>query len=87
MHDTVSVCPDAEDEPLYIARIMYMWEDASGRPMFHGHWFSRGSETVLGETADPCELFLIDNCDDNPLGAVVDKVDVRLIQWHFSSLL
>ena len=61
-----------------------MWEDAGGRPMFHGQWFSRGSETVLGESADPCELFLIDRCDDNPLGAVVDKVDVRLLQctWH-----
>ena len=75
--DTVSVCPDAPDEPLYIARVCYMWEEGGGgRKMFHGQWFSRGSETVLGEVGDPCELYAVDQCDDNPLGAIMDKVKV-----------
>ena len=37
---------------------------------------SRSSETALGETGDPRELFLLDECDDNPLGAIIDKVQV-----------
>ena len=76
MGDTVTVCPDAPDDPLYIARVCYMWEEAGERKMFHGQWFSRGSDTVLGEAGDPCELFAVDQCDDNPLGAIMDKVKV-----------
>lgn len=71
----MSVCPETENEPVYIARIAYMWEEG-GRGMFHGQWYSRGSETVLGEVSDPCELFMVDQCDDNPLGAVLGKVNV-----------
>ena len=74
--DTVSVCPDVENEPLYIARIAYMWEDNAGKKKFHANWFSRPSDTVLGEVGDPCELFQVDQCDDNPLGAIMDKVNV-----------
>ena len=77
VNDTVTVCPEAEDEPVYVARIAYMWEDAGGKKLFHAHWFSRGSETVLGETGDPCELFLVDLCDDSPLGAIMDKIKVH----------
>lgn len=83
----MSVCPDAPDEPLYIARVCYMWEEGGGgRKMFHGQWFSRGSETVLGEVGDPCELYAVDQCDDNPLGAIMDKVKVvrgwRVCVWR-----
>jgi len=38
--------------------------------------YSRGLDTLLGETADPCELFLVDECDDNPLGAILNKINV-----------
>ena len=37
---------------------------------------SRSADTVLGEAGDPCELFLVDECDDNPLGSVMGKVNV-----------
>ncbi len=73
--DTVSVCPETDNEPVYITKIAYMWEEG-GRGTFHGQWYSRGCETVLGETGDPCELFMVDQCDDNPLGAVLGKVNV-----------
>ena len=39
LNDVVSVCPEAPDEPLYIARIIRMWEDNNGKKMFHGWWF------------------------------------------------
>jgi len=54
-----------------------MWEEPGERKMFHGQWFSRGSDTVLGEAGDPCELFAVDQCDDNPLGAIMDKVKLE----------
>ena len=37
--ECVSVKPDDPSTPLYIARLIYMWEEASGSKMFHGHWF------------------------------------------------
>lgn len=39
LNDVVSLCPDSPDEPLYIARIISMWEDSIGKKKFHGWWF------------------------------------------------
>ena len=69
------VTPEEPSEPLYIALVMTLWEEA-GDKMFHALWLSRGSETVLGEASDPSELFVVDSCGDTPLGAVVGKVTV-----------
>lgn len=75
MGDYVAVCPEADNEPFYIARVSKMWEE-SGEKMFHSTWFNRGSETVLGETGDPTEIFLVDHCDNTPLYAVIRRVQV-----------
>ena len=69
--------PEEPNASLYIARVIGMWEEA-GEKLFHAAWLSRGGETVLGETSDPCELFLVDLCEDSPLGAVVGKVMVTV---------
>lgn len=69
--------PAEPNDPLYIARLVSMWEDAIGDKYFHASWFNRGGETVLGETSDPCELFLVDLCDDTLLSAVMGKVCVE----------
>lgn len=74
--DHVAVTPEEEDQPLYIARVSSMWEETGGDKLFHATWFHRGSDTILGETSDPCELFAADLCDDSPLGAIIDKVTV-----------
>lgn len=37
---------------------------------------SRGSDTVLGETADPLELFLVDDCESIKLESALRKVKV-----------
>ena len=75
MGDYVAVCPEADNEPFYVAHVSSMWEEL-GEKHFHATWFNRGSETVLGETGDPSELFLVDNCDDTPLYAVIRRVEV-----------
>ena len=45
----------------------------------HALYLSRGSDTVLGETGDPCELFMVDECDENPLGSIKEKVNVSIV--------
>ncbi|XP_034290201.1 DNA (cytosine-5)-methyltransferase 1 [Pantherophis guttatus] len=74
--DCVSVSPDDPTKPLYLARITAMWEDPSAGPMFHVHWFCRGTDTVLGATSDPLELFLVDECEDMQLSYIHGKVNV-----------
>ncbi|XP_048343420.1 DNA (cytosine-5)-methyltransferase 1 [Sphaerodactylus townsendi] len=74
--DCVSVSPDDPTKALYLARITAMWEDANNEPMFHVHWFCRGTDTVLGATSDPLELFLVDECEDMQLSYIHGKVNV-----------
>lgn len=73
----MSVCPEKPGEPLYIARVSSMWEIDRDK-LFHATWFSRGSETVLGETSDPSELFLADTCGDAQLESITDTVHVSV---------
>lgn len=37
--DFVAVKPDDPTIPLYVARVMYMWENGSGEKWFHAHWY------------------------------------------------
>ncbi|OAD61349.1 DNA (cytosine-5)-methyltransferase PliMCI [Eufriesea mexicana] len=62
--------------PLQIAKVIYMWEDKSGAKLCHANWFRRGSDTVLGETSDPLELFLLDECDNVPFTSIKSKATV-----------
>ncbi|XP_059552850.1 DNA (cytosine-5)-methyltransferase 1 isoform X4 [Myotis daubentonii] len=74
--DCVSVIPDDSSKPLYLARVTALWEDSSQGPMFHAHWFCAGTDTVLGATSDPLELFLVDECEDMQLSYIHSKVTV-----------
>ncbi|NXO85266.1 DNMT1 methyltransferase, partial [Sitta europaea] len=62
-------------EGTHPARVTAMWEDSGGQ-MFHAHWFCPGSDTVLGATSDPLELFLVDECEDMQLSYIHGKVNV-----------
>uniref|UniRef100_A0A672JJ28 DNA (cytosine-5)-methyltransferase n=1 Tax=Salarias fasciatus TaxID=181472 RepID=A0A672JJ28_SALFA len=73
--DCVSVSSEDPSIPLYLARIASLWEDNNGK-MFHAHWFLRGIHTVLGESSDPLELVIVDECEDMLLNYVQGKVDV-----------
>ncbi|XP_051011932.1 LOW QUALITY PROTEIN: DNA (cytosine-5)-methyltransferase 1 [Acomys russatus] len=73
--DCVSVIPDDSSKPLYLARVTALWEDKNGQ-MFHAHWFCAGTDTVLGATSDPLELFLVGECEDMQLSYIHSKVKV-----------
>lgn len=49
---------------------------------------SRGSDTVLGETSDPAELFVIDQCEDFDLSAITGKaiVSQKVIPSNWAEL-
>ncbi|KAJ8970400.1 hypothetical protein NQ317_001491 [Molorchus minor] len=75
--DFVMLKSENPNEPLCIAKVIYMYDKPPQKYMFHGHLFCRGTDTILGETADPRELFLVDNCEDLPLGGIVRKAEVE----------
>lgn len=82
--DYVKVCPQNPSDPLYICRVCYMWEDSvSNKKLFHAQWLYRSAETVLGESGDPMELFLCDDCSNNPIGSIVEKCSVRNLKEFF----
>lgn len=48
--------------------------------MFHGRWLEHGSRTVLSEASNTHELFMMETCDDNAVTAIVQKIQVHLIE-------
>ncbi|XP_012137658.2 DNA methyltransferase 1a isoform X2 [Megachile rotundata] len=77
INDYVLVEPRNPAIPLHVAKIIYMWETKNGLKQFHANWFHRGTDTILGETSDPIELFLSDDCDDVPFKSVKSKCTVH----------
>ncbi|KAL8585576.1 hypothetical protein ACOMHN_050335 [Nucella lapillus] len=74
--DCVSVRPHEPTDPVYIARVQYLYQVSNGDKMLHVHWFLRGSDTVLGEVSDPQEVFLTDQCDDIHAESIINRVTV-----------
>lgn len=73
---------------LLIAKVAYMWDETLQGKMFHAHLFCRATDTVLGESGDPRELFVVDECENCPLGTIVRKAEVELRKpdpnWKFN---
>ncbi|RZC49090.1 hypothetical protein C5167_017522 [Papaver somniferum] len=80
---TVGLELDDSDEMLVICFVEYMYERSNGRKMVHGRVMKRGSETVLGNTANEREVFTTNNCHEFELGDIKQMfvVDIRKISW------
>jgi DNA (cytosine-5)-methyltransferase 1 len=74
--DYVMLNSENSEEPLCVAKIVYMYDRFPQGPTIHVHMFHRGIDTILGETADPQELFVANLCEDCPLGSVIRKAEV-----------
>ena len=72
--DSVEVKADNKAELPYIARVISMWEDRRGDKVVHADWYCRGKDTILGDTSDPKELFMMDDCEDIPIESITKKV-------------
>uniref|UniRef100_A0A146MBM0 DNA (Cytosine-5)-methyltransferase 1 n=1 Tax=Lygus hesperus TaxID=30085 RepID=A0A146MBM0_LYGHE len=75
--DFVSCEANEKNSPVVIGRVQFLWESTYGQRYMHLCWFSRGCETVLGESADPQELFLVDQCENTLLNGIISKVTVQ----------
>ncbi|KAJ8957071.1 hypothetical protein NQ318_007284, partial [Aromia moschata] len=75
--DCVMLHAEDPNEPLRIATVCYMYDSPTDGAMFHAHFYCRGSDTILGNAANPRELFVVDDCDDYPVGCIVKKAQVE----------
>ncbi|CAB3990120.1 DNA (cytosine-5)-methyltransferase 1, partial [Paramuricea clavata] len=75
--DYVRLCPSDPEVQTYICKVISMWQNNQGEKLFHGRWLSHCWDTIIGKTGDPMELFLVDLCDNNPLGSIVGKCAVK----------
>ena len=84
--DYVSVAADGPNQLSYVGKLMSMWEKQTKtgqcEKMVHVDWFTRASETILQETGDPAELFLVDECEDLRASCVEGKVQVHYLPPH-----
>ncbi|KAM0975127.1 hypothetical protein ACFX13_018490 [Malus domestica] len=74
---------DGSDELPAIYYVEYMYETRNGSKMFHGRLMERGSQTVLGNTANEREVFLTNECTNLALKVVKETsvVDIKLLPW------
>ena len=74
---------EESDELPAIYFVEYMFEASDGSKMFHGRMMQRGSQTVLGNTANEREVFLTNDCVDMRMEDVMQNVvvDIKLMPW------
>ncbi|XP_047333677.1 DNA (cytosine-5)-methyltransferase 1-like isoform X2 [Impatiens glandulifera] len=68
-----------------ICLIEYLFANSSERKMAHGRVMLKGSQTVLGDTANEREVFMTSNCLEFDLSDILQIIDVeiRLRPWGF----
>jgi hypothetical protein len=45
----------------------------------HVHWLAHGADTILAGTAGSNELFVLESCDDIPLGSISAKIQIDYV--------
>ena len=76
--DFILVRPDDQNTTNFICRIINFESDGSEK-ITHVQTYCRGTDTLLGETADPKELFAMIDCESIPCYEIIRKVDV----WYW----
>lgn len=60
------------------AKICFMFESRS-KKYFHAQWYQHGAHTILQESAHPHSLFLIQECEDQPLECIFQKCHLQTL--------
>ena len=76
--DFILVRPDDQNTTNFVCRIIYFEHDGSEK-IAHVQTYCRGADTLLGETADPKELFAMIDCESIPCYEIIRKLDV----WYW----
>ena len=71
--------PGAKETEPFMGTVLYMFNYKEA-PMAQVHQFSRGVDTVLGETGDLAELFRPITFDDEPPLSYVGKASVNMLE-------
>jgi hypothetical protein len=59
--DYVKLCPSDPRVPLYICKVISMWEDSKGEKMFHGRWMRYAIKTVYGQVRKYLSNLVVEN--------------------------
>ncbi|CAG9770763.1 unnamed protein product [Ceutorhynchus assimilis] len=78
--DFVTIKSEPPNEPLWVVKVVAMYENSWKKSQFHGLLFCRSKDTILADTAEPQEIFLVDECDDLYLGSIFRKANVKYIR-------
>ena len=73
--DFILVRPDDQETTNFICRVIYFEHDGTEK-IAHVQTFCRGTDTLLGETADPKEIFAMIDCEAIPCYEIIRKLDV-----------
>ncbi|XP_011881443.1 PREDICTED: DNA (cytosine-5)-methyltransferase PliMCI-like [Vollenhovia emeryi] len=76
INDYVLLEPRDPSIPLKICKVVFMWENENGERRFHANRLHRGTDTILGETSDPTELFLSGQCCEASFTSIRSKATV-----------
>jgi len=76
INDYVLLEPRDPTIPLQVCKVVFMWENKNGEKRFHANRLYRGTNTILGETSDPIELFLSDQCCEASFTSIRSKAMV-----------
>ncbi|XP_060534536.1 DNA (cytosine-5)-methyltransferase 1-like [Cylas formicarius] len=74
--DHIVIGSDEASKPSRIGYVVYMFEGEDGEKMAHVGFYERGTDTIMGDTSDPRELFLVHGCVDLYLSAISSKAKV-----------
>ncbi|KAJ6624492.1 S-adenosyl-L-methionine-dependent methyltransferase [Mycena sp. CBHHK59/15] len=77
-----SRCTNSLANNAWFIKICYLYEDEERGKMFHGQWLQHGNtqQTLLQEMAHPQELFLISECDEQPVASILRKCEVKMLE-------
>ncbi|XP_040567550.1 DNA (cytosine-5)-methyltransferase PliMCI [Lepeophtheirus salmonis] len=62
--------------PLCVAFLVSFYKDEDDYPMAHIVWFSNAEDSIIGKTHQEKEIFLLNECEDIPISAIVRKANV-----------
>jgi hypothetical protein len=71
---------------LRFVQIWYFYQDSqTGEMMFHGQWLEPGAHTIQGEAAHPNSLYLVMECANIHISAIVSRCNIQ--PFHYASPL
>ncbi|CAD5114719.1 DgyrCDS3762 [Dimorphilus gyrociliatus] len=73
-------------DKILLFRIIHLTENKYKSQKWHGHFFLKSCETLLGEYGEQQELFLVEECFESTFKNIIEKIEVNFLdseqQWQ-----